>query len=407
MSSTNHRPSSNTFKQETVLIMQGGGSLGAYECGVCKVLAKHNIKFDIIAGTSIGAINAAIIAAGYTKEDGIKRSVEKCEDFWMDLAIDNVAMTMGIPAYLPYKERSQLSAAYSFLYGNQKAFTPLWMYGGIPLYYFFNSPYLYDINRLRRTVSKYIDFTKLSLRWRLEEMQKNINGKSNAQKGSRNNNDNTVNTIPKLILIATNIQTGEPVVFDTDNEDITVNHVMASAGYALYGLPCTKIGDSYFWDGAFVHNTPLRAVTKTSKAQKIIYVSDVFPRKQEKLPSNMPETYHRIRDLLFTDRSIPEVKETSENTRKYLSLIEQMHEVIVTGSSLHSKHDSKLKLDKIESEYSNLITNNRGSILDRIVHIQRKERTGRHFIFEDADFSVNTIKELIRQGEEDAKEALQ
>ena len=45
---------------ETVLVMQGGGSLGAYECGVYKTLSKHGIKFDIVAGTSIGAVNAAI-----------------------------------------------------------------------------------------------------------------------------------------------------------------------------------------------------------------------------------------------------------------------------------------------------------------------------------------------------------
>lgn len=81
---------------------------------------------------------------------------------------------------------------------------------------------------------------------------------------------------------------------------------MASAGYAIYRLPWTRINASYFWDGAFVHNTPLRAAIRISNAQKIAYVSDVFPRKQENLPANMPETYHRIRDLLFTDRSIKE-----------------------------------------------------------------------------------------------------
>ena len=48
---------------ETVLVLQGGGSLGAYECGVYKTLAKHKIKFDIVSGTSIGALNAAIIAS--------------------------------------------------------------------------------------------------------------------------------------------------------------------------------------------------------------------------------------------------------------------------------------------------------------------------------------------------------
>ena len=54
-------PQRGTNKHERVLIMQGGGSLGAYECGVYKALVKHNIRFDVVAGTSIGAVNAAII----------------------------------------------------------------------------------------------------------------------------------------------------------------------------------------------------------------------------------------------------------------------------------------------------------------------------------------------------------
>jgi NTE family protein len=51
---------------ETVLVMQGGGSLGAYECGVYKTLARHGIKFNVVAGTSIGAINAGIVAGSKT-----------------------------------------------------------------------------------------------------------------------------------------------------------------------------------------------------------------------------------------------------------------------------------------------------------------------------------------------------
>ena len=66
---------------ETVLVMQGGGSLGAYECGVYKTLANKGIKFDIIAGTSIGAINAAIIVG--SKNDEPARDLE---DFWLDVA---------------------------------------------------------------------------------------------------------------------------------------------------------------------------------------------------------------------------------------------------------------------------------------------------------------------------------
>ena len=56
-----------TAKHETVLVMQGGGALGAYECGVYKTLEKYGIDFDIVAGTSIGAVNAAIIAGSRDK----------------------------------------------------------------------------------------------------------------------------------------------------------------------------------------------------------------------------------------------------------------------------------------------------------------------------------------------------
>ena len=71
---------------ETVLVLQGGGSLGAYECGVYKTLAKHNIKFDIIAGTSIGALNAAIIAATAHNHHSVKKSAKELESFWLELA---------------------------------------------------------------------------------------------------------------------------------------------------------------------------------------------------------------------------------------------------------------------------------------------------------------------------------
>ncbi len=69
-------------QSETVLVMQGGGSLGAYECEVYKTLAKRGIKFDIIAGTSIGAINAAIIVG--SKNDA--EPAAQLEDFWLNVA---------------------------------------------------------------------------------------------------------------------------------------------------------------------------------------------------------------------------------------------------------------------------------------------------------------------------------
>ncbi|HEX6378944.1 MAG TPA: patatin-like phospholipase family protein, partial [Nitrososphaeraceae archaeon] len=66
---------------ENVLILQGGGSLGAFGCGVFKALAKNNIKIDIIAGTSIGGLNGSIIAG--SKEDYPEKALE---EYWLEIA---------------------------------------------------------------------------------------------------------------------------------------------------------------------------------------------------------------------------------------------------------------------------------------------------------------------------------
>ena len=67
---------------ENVLILQGGGSLGAFGCGVYKALVKNNINLDIIAGTSIGGINAAIIAGSKNNE----HTDQLLENFWLELS---------------------------------------------------------------------------------------------------------------------------------------------------------------------------------------------------------------------------------------------------------------------------------------------------------------------------------
>jgi len=101
-------------KLETVLVMQGGGSLGAYECGVYKALSKHGKRFDIVAGTSIGAINAAIITSSVEDDNPSK----KLEDFW---AGSPIAFSLSD------KNRAMVSTTYSATWGNPNAFIPNWM----------------------------------------------------------------------------------------------------------------------------------------------------------------------------------------------------------------------------------------------------------------------------------------
>ena len=80
----NNMSSSSSDKSEAienVLILQGGGSLGAFGCGVFKALSQKDVKIDIVAGTSIGGVNAAIIAGSKNE----KQPEQLLEQFWLEL----------------------------------------------------------------------------------------------------------------------------------------------------------------------------------------------------------------------------------------------------------------------------------------------------------------------------------
>lgn len=346
---------------ETVLVMQGGGSLGAYECGVYKTLAKHRIKFDVVAGTSIGAINATIIA-GTQNNDPSK----DLENFWLTLA-ERIT-----PSFLPDNLRSALSSMYAAMYGNPSAFVPKWFTATLD--YFFPSTwlYLYDITPLKNTLNEYVDFTEL----------KDANR-------------------PRLIVTSTDIQRGEAVTFDSKKMDIDADHVLASAGFPFYGIAWTQKDGKYLWDGSLLSNTPLREVIDASpRCDKKVYIVNLFPRIHNELPENIPEAWHRARDIMHTDKTQHNVRMSSVISR-YLQLLKEMHEII---SIVNLDEKTKERFKKMEPEYHKLACE-RGAVIKEIIRMERKEES--HFFFEDADFSIATIKQLIKQGEEDAEKVLE
>ena len=365
---------------ESVLVLQGGGSLGAYECGVYKTLTKHSIKFDIVSGTSIGALNAAVIAAH--SYDNAKSSTEKLEDFWLELAETLIPLPQQFSLlYITDEARAILASMYSAMYGNPKAFFPIWIASSFFNYLqpFRPLPYpLFDIAPLKETLGHYVDFNKL--------------GKPNR---------------PRLIVTSTNIQTSEPVVFDSKHMDIDADHVIASAGFPFYGIAWTQKDNKYLWDGALLSNTPLREVIDASPASdKILYLVNIFPHYQKQLPQDMFEAWHRARDIIYTDKTDNNIR-LSRIISRHLSLLKEMHDLLmISNVNLKEKGDDarlKDRFDKMELEY-NKLARRRGAIINEIVRIERPEKT--HFLFEDADFSVATIKKLIRQGEEDTEKAL-
>ncbi|HZD34145.1 MAG TPA: patatin-like phospholipase family protein [Nitrososphaeraceae archaeon] len=348
---------------ENVLVLQGGGSLGAYECGVYKTLDRYGIKLDVVAGTSIGAVNAAIIVGA--KNDN---PAQLLEDFWM-------AISENITSFIPNNIRPSLSVLYGSMYGNRNVFEPKWLFPYESLYHYQTSPSLYDVLPLRKTLCRYVDFAKI-------------------------NDSRDKSTVPRLIITATNIQNSEPVTFDSMNVNIDLDHIISCIGYPFYGISWIQKDGKYLWDGSLQSNTPLREVIDASpRKDKNVYIVNLFPRKHHELPSNMFETWHRARDIIYTDRTSHNVR-MSEVFSRYIRLIEGMHEIITSSTDERAK--SRFR-ESSEREYRKLVQK-RGAIIRNIVRIERSEDT--HFLFEDADFSLHSIKHLIKRGEEDAEQAL-
>ncbi len=348
-------------KIETVLTLQGGGSLGAYECGVYKAIDKHKIKLDIIAATSIGSVNAAIITG--SKNDEPAKSLE---DFWLSLA-ETVTSSS-----LPDKTRAVASVMYSSVWGN-KAFRPRWLNPNESDSN--NSPYLYDNTPLRNKINEYVNFEKIRRP-----------------------------SSPRIVITCTDIQNSKPSIFDSKYDNITTEHVLASAGYPYYGIQWTKIGGRYLWDGTLLSNTPLiDAINASPDSDKNVYLVDLFPHVQEELPKNMEEVWHRARDIMFLDK-VEHTLRVSNMLKRYLGVLGEMHEIMIKYLDSGNVDDNmKHRIIELEKTYHKLIVE-KGGIIRDLVRVERKEDAP--YLFEDSDFSIATVKKLIRNGEDDANKAI-
>jgi NTE family protein len=409
-SSSRSMPSRSIEKRknlENVIILQGGGSLGAFGCGVFKALAKRNIRIDIIAGTSIGAVNAAIIA-GSKDEDAPEQLLEQ---FWLELSkgfvdLNNTATAAPysftypfLPSlaeqvvdylynYYPYpffgrriiegndypqsvsrrnqKPRiKQIKSFYSSaIFGNDKMFKPRWKpeYATSDPEYFTPEKwtYLYDHSPLVRTLDKYIDYEKL-----------NPNGKPNA----------------RLIITATNVLTAQPLIFDSSKQQITPKHILGASGYPSYNFPWVEVEKGvYAWDGSLLSNTPLReAIDASPVNDKRIFLVENYPKRIDVLPRDLPEVHHRARDIMFSDKTEHNVTMSKVITR-YLEYIEELYQIVEQHANHRELGEEKLK--RIRHKYKKY-KQERGAEIKQIFYISRDEPFPH--IYENADFSPETI----------------
>ena len=379
---------------ENVLILQGGGSLGAFGCGVFKAIAESQVKIDILAGTSIGGVNAAIIAGSRDK-----RPESALEQFWLELAENSIDLVPSLTYPPPpdpsinksdsyysryYQQagmslRQALSFYSSAIYGNSMMFLPRWMpeYATKDPKYFRPAEwtYIYDHSPLALTLEKYINYDKLR----------------------PGGNPNT-----RLIITAVNVLTAKPMTFDSAHQQITVKHLLGTSGYPLYGFPWIEVEKGkYVWDGSLLSNTPLREVIDASPViDKRVFIVENYPKKIERLPQNLPEVLHRARDIMFSDKTAHNVK-MSKVITQHLEFIEELYQIIENNVN-QSKID-KQKLDNIHKKYQKMMKEH-GAEIKKIFYITREERFP--YLYENTDFTPAGIKNLINEGESKTKEVL-
>ncbi len=251
--------------ERNVLVLQGGGALGAYQAGAYETLAQSKYDIDWVAGISIGAINAAIICG-----NPAETRIERLRSFWEEITSD-LTFAPWMWGAKPRSMYSEMAAAEVALAGAPGFFRPrlpmaLWPLKVHPALSF------YDTAPLEETLGRLVDFDYLN------------------EKG------------PRLSVGATDIETGNFAYFDSAEMRLDARHIMAS-GALPPGFPPVEIDGHFYWDGGLVSNTPLQYVMDAAGTDALcIFQIDLFSARGE-VPGDIHDVQQREKDIRFSSRT--------------------------------------------------------------------------------------------------------
>jgi NTE family protein len=458
----------NVPDKQRALILQGGGALGAYEAGafkaLCKKIPEIDAKkkeagrplFDIIAGTSIGAINAAILVSHF-KQDNSKSwnsASEKLQDFWNYISSDspkndvefrirwwNEVHKNDQNAASPEAARRYYSTKYFLQNGADMAFSEPKLILDEKFFDFGvslpNNLWIrYSNDRLRESIEKHAKFPIA-----------------------------TSNGEPRLLVVSVDVADGATVTFDsyskkseygrlnkgsyksskraiTYDKGIELKHVMASASIPLF-YDYEIIQRHKFWDGGILSNTPLREVLQThrdywfktigggepeSKVPDLeVYIIGLWPSSNDDgLESDVvPSDYDGIKAKLYAI-SLSDKTEYDEKTAiivsDYIEIIKRIRALALKnikndGDKDAFTNDLKAFLDDVKEPaqrkgrdggdrtYASLL-NGRFKLAGKVVRIELKNDPDT-ISNEAFDLTTKTIRNLMAQGEKDAEDKLE
>lgn len=475
-----------TSKRQRALVLGGGGALGAYEAGVIKVLCKKIIEddkkngendrllFDIVAGTSIGAMNAAVLVGNVVKRNKTwSEAAEELVGFWTNEKSDD---KKGLASTVDYSKwwwdealknkslsksptdsadaSTEAARRYYSVKEYWKRGTPNVCSPPIPKPDFKfadldNMWFTHDNTELQKTISSFTDFP---IATKFEEKQ------------------------PRLLVFSVDVAEGQTVTFDSypkpdgsrrseygkydENLEryqyvikypgITMEHVMASGtlpefyDYAKVRMnvengnekssKSTTVSDKqnearYFWDGGLLSNTPFRELLEahvnywmhTQGGNGIVpdlevYIVNLHPPKQPHLPNDHDGVKDRLNDILFFDRSSHYDENIARLVSDYKNFIGLMNDLAKKAFSKINTENDKVQL---QNELENILTTHTSSKdnkdntskyedlikgqfnLSKVVRIEHTNYTN-SISGKVSDFTAETIRQLIEEGERDA-----
>ena len=338
--------------EKLVLVLQGGGALGAYQAGAYEALHEAGLLPDWVAGISIGAINGAIIAGNPPEA-----RLAKLRAFWEQSS----SWLQGDPPLegTHYREFfNYVSAATVSAIGVPGFFEPRIppasvMPPGSPA-----ALSIYDSAPLRGTLRRLVDFAYLKRQQ------------------------------VRLSVGAVNIRTGNFIYFDSHDDDIAPEHIMAS-GALPPGLPPIEIDGEYYWDGGIYSNTPLHYVLKDLSLNALVVQVDLFNSEGE-LPQNLDQVQERTKDLQYQSKLLV----SHARIRELEALRSALGHVL---AKLPRAMQSDPEVQKLAA------VSQRGPL--SLVHLVNRHDT-KSSDFKDYEFSRATVEDLWQAGHDDVRMAL-